>query len=209
MNNKFEIDGIVITHYDPNSSEYQGPKGSYNIQELGCGTVVLTQHHWTSDNTPDGQELTSEDITKLNTCVYAVQDTVYCEECGTCWDSDDLYYPNSDVTIIQDCGVRCRECVEFKDVALELNEAEDVFKSQDMQSIEVPDGFEELDTLFCDSSGLGRESERARTKNSTIQRVGELLEEYPDEQLYTGLTGVGQFQVYVTVWRRKPSAVGE
>jgi hypothetical protein len=56
--------------------------------------------------------------------------------------------------------------------------------------------------LFCDSSGLGSESEAAMTKNTTIKRVQTILDQNECE-LYAGLTGIGQFQVYVTIWKRK------
>ena len=69
-----------------------------------------------------------------------------------------------------------------------------------MSVIKVPDNFEEVETLFCDSSGFGSSGESALTKDQTIKRVQELLSEY--SSLFGGITDIGQFQVYVTLWEK-------
>lgn len=69
---------------------------------------------------------------------------------------------------------------------------------QDTQGTHI---FQEIDTLFCDSSGMGGLGERALTKNQAISRVQAILDA-SDDTLYAGITGIGQFQVYVTLYRK-------
>jgi hypothetical protein len=84
--------------------------------------------------------------------------------------------------------------------ARKMVEPSDLFKAPDMTDTEVPSNFTEVATLFCDSSGFGRSSEAALTKDQALVKASELLKAHSGP-LYVGLTGIGQFQVYVTVWK--------
>jgi hypothetical protein len=62
-------------------------------------------------------------------------------------------------------------------------------------------GFTLIEELFCDSSGFGGSSERALTKYEATARVTELLAEHGP--LYVARTGTGQFQVYMSLFKKK------
>ncbi|WP_455217006.1 nitrilase-related carbon-nitrogen hydrolase [Kaarinaea lacus] len=64
---------------------------------------------------------------------------------------------------------------------------------------EVTENYEEVETLFCDSSGFGSEREPALTKEQATARANDLVEQHG--KLFSGLTGIGQFQVYVTLYK--------
>jgi len=121
----------------------------------------------------------------------------FCGKCGTFHDSEQ-YYDHSYVVV--DCEVYCKDCVKPEELLVEVISPEDIFSAKDMTGYGALEGFEEVDTLFCDSSGFGSASERALTKQQAEQAVYELLEEH--NELYAGITGIGQFQVYVTLYRR-------
>lgn len=121
----------------------------------------------------------------------------HCEECGTFHDTEQYY--DVSFVITEHGGFYCKTCVPAEELLVEVTEGEDIFRSKDMTRLETPEGFEEVETLFCDSSGFGRPSEPALTKEQAIRRTEELIEEHGT--LYSGLTGIGQFQVYVTVYR--------
>lgn len=132
---------------------------------------------------------------------YRTESLHSCSECGIYHDLDDCTMDPTYVMI--DCEVKCRGCVEFDDLLSELNSAEELFAATDMRGIDPTEEYEEVGCLFCDSSGFGSEGERALTKSQAEDAANELIEKYPDDQLYCGLTDAGQFQVYVTIWRRK------
>lgn len=54
---------------------------------------------------------------------------------------------------------------------------------------------------FVDSSGFGQESESALTAGQFRAELLAYLREHPDHGF--GITGVGQFQVYVSAFRRE------
>lgn len=124
---------------------------------------------------------------------------VSCSECGI-WHASDQYHDVS--YVFTGCEVFCRGCVTFEQLVSDpIESSDDLFKAKDVSNVEVPDTFEEVGVLFCDSSGFGSPGERALTKSQALERVTELLEEHGP--LYAGITGIGQFQVYVTLWKRK------
>lgn len=57
-----------------------------------------------------------------------------------------------------------------------------------------PKGFKLVDSLFCDSSGFGTESEPALTYRQLIDKL--------EAGKYYSLGDCGQFQVYVNVWEK-------
>ena len=64
---------------------------------------------------------------------------------------------------------------------------------------EICDGHDKLESLFCDHSGFGAAHEPARTPEQLKMRLKIMLEEHGP--LLVGITEVGQFQLYVGVWR--------
>lgn len=128
---------------------------------------------------------------------YYLSEGYNCETCGTFHDIEQYY--NVSFVITEHGGFHCKTCVPAEELLIEVTEGEDIFRSKDMVGTEVPESFEEVETLFCDSSGFGSTTERALTKEQAIRRTEELIDEHGT--LYSGLTGIGQFQVYVTLYR--------
>jgi len=56
---------------------------------------------------------------------------------------------------------------------------------------------------FVDSSGFGSSGEPALTYQSFSGKVSDLLAQYPGRKWYAALSGVGQFQVYVTLFYKE------
>lgn len=123
---------------------------------------------------------------------------VYCSECGTFHDSDQ--YMNVSYKIIE-CEVFCNECVNSDELLIELNDPQDLFKAKSIESMDNPESYEEIETLFCDSSGFGSPTEPALTKTQAHAKAQELIDSH-SEPLFIAITGIGQFQVYVTVYKR-------
>lgn len=124
----------------------------------------------------------------------------WCEECGKFHDTEQYY--NLSYIITEDGAFLCKTCASVEDMLIEVESGDDIFKSKDITGMEfASDEFEEVDTLFCDSSGFGRDNEPALTEKQAKQAVEKLLNKH--RTLYSGLTGIGQFQVYVTLYKRK------
>jgi len=121
----------------------------------------------------------------------------HCEECGTFHDTEQYY--NLSYVITEHGGFYCKTCVPAEELLTEVEDSEDIFRSKDMTGVDLSENFEEVETLFCDSSGFGRPSEPALTKEQAIEATERLIKEHGT--LYSGLTGIGQFQVYVTLWK--------
>jgi len=85
-----------------------------------------------------------------------------------------------------------------------LDTFKDVYKSQ-KGSVETSEllGFELLEELFVDSSGFGQENESALTLNSFEQKLKEHVKQ--NGVVYTCITGQGQFQVFVGVFKKMPN----
>lgn len=123
----------------------------------------------------------------------------FCSECGTFHDTEQ-YYDHSFI-ITEDCEVLCKTCATIEDQLVTVESAEDIFNSRDLTGMEfASEDYEEVETLFCDSTGFGRSTERAMTKEQAEARAEDLIEQYGE--LYAGLTGIGQFQVYVTLYKK-------
>ena len=177
--------------------------------KLVNGDTVLSQSAWRHTVTLDtGVKLKTgmpaqqvidmpEDLVNCYTC-----ETTSCERCGAVHDSEDATGYSSDPTwtIVGDCEAVCLGCRTADDTLIKLDVAADVFKSKNLDGIDLKD-FEEIDCLFCDSSGFGQDHERALTKNQCIAAVQDLISKHGE--VYSGITGVGQFQVYISVYRRK------
>jgi len=81
---------------------------------------------------------------------------------------------------------------------------EDTFKSPDYSGInwnalEKYLKVKETHTFFVDSSGFGRSSEPALTVDQFTAEVQDLIDS-TDNRLVSCLSGVGQFQVYCTIY---------
>lgn len=61
-------------------------------------------------------------------------------------------------------------------------------------------GYSEIETLFVDSSGFGSENEPALTVSQFEKRLAELLNEH--KSLHAFITNAGQFQVYITLYKK-------
>jgi hypothetical protein len=127
---------------------------------------------------------------------------LHCEECGQSHDAEEIYNPTF---IIGECSVFCRACIKASNVLVKLNNSEDLFKSKDLRGIDLT-GFFVVEELFCDSLGMGSSSERALTKAQALERAEEIISN-SNTQLYAGITEMGQFQVYVTIFQLNQSKV--
>lgn len=85
------------------------------------------------------------------------------------------------------------------------NNIQDIFKAQSA-TVEHMErlGYTLITELFCDSSGLGQEGESALTQNKLIQEVKNLIAEHGT--LTAKITGSGQFQVYLGLFKRTGEA---
>jgi hypothetical protein len=175
----------------------------YNLVELYDGTMALSQNSWVHSVEFKGVSYKSGEkpakikkLPKVLDGVYKIN-AISCEACSAYHDSDS-YKPDF---IILDCSAYCKECIVADQVLVQVNEAGDIFKSKDLQGVEMKD-YEKIDTLFCDSSGLIASYERALTKNSALVAVEKLIADNEGIDLYAGLTGIGQFQVYVSIYKK-------
>lgn len=145
------------------------------------------------------ESLKNEDVEFIERA-YTTNSGLYCSECSQFHDGDDDQYPDCPFTI-RDCEVYCLECVPDELRLQEVNNAKDIFKAPRVDIGTLPKAFKEVETLFCDSSGFGSPGERALTKDQCVAHVAKLLTKR--KPLYAGLTGVGQFQVYVTLYTKR------
>ena len=123
-----------------------------------------------------------------------------CSACGTFHDTEQYY--NISFVILNDCELYCKSCVEAEDMLHEVDDVSDFFQAKDMTRFPTKiKGYTMVETLFCDSSGFGNEREPALTERQAKARVQELLDKHGT--LFAGLTGIGQFQVYVTLWKKR------
>lgn len=177
----------------------------FNVVELVDGTVCLTPTGWYHKAIIDGQVYESGMVPAPKMPLPAELEnahsveTVYCEECGGVHDAEEAYNPT--FVLVGECGVFCKECVQAKDLLVSIEEAKDLFKAKDLRDVETK-GFEEIETLFCDSSGIGSESEPALTRKQALAKIEEIMEENQGTALFAGITNIGQFQVYVSIFKK-------
>ncbi|KKL59091.1 hypothetical protein LCGC14_2218780, partial [marine sediment metagenome] len=81
------------------------------------------------------------------------------------------------------------------------SDCEPPFRFPNIGSME-PEGFEEVKDLFVDSSGFGGPGEPALTAEEFSEQLLAMVEE-SEVTLYAAVTEVGQFQLYVTVYRKE------
>jgi hypothetical protein len=56
---------------------------------------------------------------------------------------------------------------------------------------------------FVDSSGFGSPGEPAMSFELLSRKIADLLAQYPERKWYAVLSGIGQFQAYVTLFYKK------
>ena len=66
-----------------------------------------------------------------------------------------------------------------------------------------PKGWEFVEELFCDSSGMGADDEPALTARGLLDYIEQHL--YEDDTYGYAIGRVGQFQVYVKVFKKLPN----
>jgi len=88
-----------------------------------------------------------------------------------------------------------------------INHCDDVKRSPDYSQVKISlleeaAGVKLIEEYFVDSSGLGADNELAMTYSAFKLIVNRLLAiaNKREEVLYSALTGVGQFQVYVSIF---------
>lgn len=88
---------------------------------------------------------------------------------------------------------------------VQVNNSKDVFKAPDYSQVDIDklekeSGLKVVATYFVDSSGFGQPGEAALTVSS-FQRI---IEGFINQgkEIYACLTGIGQFQVYVSIFAK-------
>lgn len=95
------------------------------------------------------------------------------------------------------------ELIEDKPMPI-LKTGKDAKKSPNYSSIKIEDiekitGMKEVDTFFVDKTGMDK-SGPALTPDAFFKEVDDLLKK--DKNLYSAITSEGQFQVYITVFKK-------
>jgi len=118
----------------------------------------------------------------------------FCEECGTFHDTED--YSRTYVATDHG-GFYCKGCCPVEELMVEVNEVDDIYNSKDIVGMDIEsEGFKEVETIFHDCGWGGP----ATNHSQATKIVDELVAEHGT--LYAGLTGIGQFQVYVTLYKK-------
>lgn len=149
---------------------------------------------------PSYKGVNKEFIEPLKKDHMGIDETISCAECGAVEvNSEALYYPDCPIKFYNSLHI-CDKCVTPDNVMTELNEASDLFRSKNSTGLDL-DGYSEVETLFCDSSGFGHSGEAALTKDEALNKAQALIDSNR-EQLYCALSDIGQFQVYVTIYKK-------
>jgi hypothetical protein len=180
-----------------------------------CGNKLLSHSAWCHSVEISGEthksgdildletfkpKATQDDIEELSGYDIYKTDTASCEVCGTVHDTQEVY---PTYTIVDECSLVCLGCRTAEDVLVPLEKPEDLFNALNADSVDIDeDEYQEVGTLFCDSSGLGDRYEPALTKIQAEKEAEDLIKEH-GKDLFCAITDIGQFQVYVTVWKRK------
>ena len=207
---------IVFAKMDGNKIKSLYSKNIEHADRTYDGNVYLTDSCWggeyevggkiyekgmelAEDFVPHFETESTREIIENND--YYEANGSWCDVCGTFHDTDQYY----DLSfIVNEYGLVCKSCATVEDLLVELDDVQDFFSAKDVTGMDfASDDFVEVETLFCDSSGFGSEGEPALTERQARQRVQEILDANAKNKLYVGLTGIGQFQVYVTIWKEK------
>jgi len=120
-----------------------------------------------------------------------------CSECGTFHSTEQ--YSNVSYTILNEyCELFCKTCVGADDLISEtpVQNVDDIYNAKDIVGLGSPEHFEEVETIFHDCGWGGPATNHEGAKRI----VDDLLEKYGE--VYAALTGIGQFQVYVSLYKR-------
>lgn len=123
-----------------------------------------------------------------------------CSDCSIGHDTTDDY--NSDFILDKHGALWCKSCIPLDSVLTEVTSPDDILKAGNATGIKKFKGYREVTTLFVDSSGFGQVGERALTLNQAKAQVQDMLKRRK-KPLYAALTGIGQFQVYVTLFVKR------
>ena len=83
-----------------------------------------------------------------------------------------------------------------------INEPADVFSVPNASGKVLNEhGYVFLESLFCDSSGIGLDSEPALTKNQLIQKITSLIAEHG--VVYGVIVSESTFQIYLNIYLKK------
>lgn len=175
----------------------------------GHNTLSLSQ--WTHSVTINGHELRSEmsesEIREFEkkidlSDIGFVGEVSYCDDCGVAIDTNEV-----SEYVFHECEIFCTKHIPDSYFLKFLEKPEDIFKAPNATMVDDLDKkmghMLKLETVFCDSSGFGRDDERALSKNQTIQKVEELMHEH--SEVCALITDAGQFQVYVTLYTPRRS----
>ncbi|MDD5650856.1 MAG: hypothetical protein PHF86_10655 [Candidatus Nanoarchaeia archaeon] len=173
----------------------------YSEERFKNSTIVLSWYGWDHNVTVNGKVYKSgdicpkgKDITKDTKAEYKGEFS-YCEDCDCLIDLD-----NRETYRLVDGAFYCLDCVKAVDIVKEIVEPYDFFKAPNICDLDLA-RLKEVDCLFCDSSGFGSSNETALTQDQATNRIKELLKKH--KKLYCGITCIGQFQIYVTIFTKK------
>jgi hypothetical protein len=121
-----------------------------------------------------------------------------CSACGL--HHDTASYSRTWV-LLNECEIYCKDCVSALDLVKPLEDENDLFSAPDISGMDQK-GLKIVETLFCDSSGFGSAYERALTKDQAKSEVKRIIDKNKKIDLFVGITDIGQFQVYVTVFKK-------
>lgn len=145
-------------------------------------------------------EPTSEQLKQLSDA-WMTDEITSCSECGIVHDLEDQQYELTAVHDSESGDWYCKKCAPEDIGFKELIEPTDLFSAPYFPDAEISDNYEHVETLFCDSSGVGGRFERALTAEQVEQRAAELINNNND-RLYCTITSVGQFQVEVSIYKK-------
>ena len=90
---------------------------------------------------------------------------------------------------------------ELEPLALWPSDCDPPFRFPDIGSMD-PEGFEKVEDLFVDHSGFGSPGEAALTSEEFSEKLLAMVKA-SEVTLFAAITETGQFQLYVTVYRKE------
>lgn len=179
----------------------QSYDNNYYKYECSCSSTAEFEGHKLRADLPlplDLPLVSEEDAKRFEDAIDAYGSN--CSECGLFHDTEQ--YGKTSFFITSDGDFCCKGCVGFEEMLTELTDTNKIFKAKDMTGVSIPKEWIEVEKLFCDVSGMGSVGEAAYTKEKITALVEGMLFKSKDA-LYCGITGIGQFQVYVSIYRKK------
>jgi hypothetical protein len=162
-----------------------GGNATVNGKLYGRGSIIAEDHEPTFIDDGVKQIILDDE--------YYTTNGSFCEECNTFHDTEEAYNPT--FVIFDDCTFLCKTCATAEDMMIPVFDADDIFNAKDIRNLDL-DGFKEVHTIFHDCGWGGHATNQDQAKII----IQDLQEEHGE--LYAGLTGIGQFQVYVTLYKK-------